>query len=183
MLAEMSNPAQTFAEKKMTRDATLEDTAAVAAIYNKCVLESTATFETEPLSAAQMRARMEGIMERFPYIVGEIGGEVAGFACAHIWRERPAYGRTLETTVYVAEKFRGRGMGEELLGEIVGRCERLPGAHALIACITSENAPSVRLHEKLGFRRVSDFREVGFKFGRYLGVSDFELLLPRGPAG
>ncbi len=167
----------------MTRNASLEDAAAVAAIYNKCVLESTATFETEPLSDEQMRARMAEIIGRgFPYIAGEIGGEFAGFACAHLWRERPAYGRTLETTVYVAEKFRGQGVGAELLGELIERCEKLPDAHALVACITSENLPSARLHEKFGFRQVSDFREVGFKFGRYLGVSDFELLIPRGYA-
>ena len=82
----------------MTRNASLEDAAAVAAIYNKCVLESTATFETEPLSDEQMRARMAEIIGRgFPYIAGEIGGEFAGFACAHLWRECPTYGRTLET--------------------------------------------------------------------------------------
>lgn len=69
--------------EKMTRNASLEDAAAVAAIYNKCVLESTATFETEPLSDEQMRARMAEIIGRgFPYIAGEIGGEFAGFA----WR-------------------------------------------------------------------------------------------------
>lgn len=169
--------------EKMTRDASLGDAAAAAAIYNKCVLESTATFETDPLSDAQMRARMAEIIGRgFPYIAGEIGGEFAGFACAHPWRERSAYERTLETSVYVAEKFRGQGLGSELLGGLLERCEKLPNAHALVACITSENLSSVRLHEKFGFRRVSDFREVGFKFGRYLGVSDFELLLPRGSA-
>ena len=125
----------------MTRNASLEDAAAVAAIYNKCVLESTATFETEPLSDEQMRARMAEIIGRgFPYIAGEIGGEFAGFACAHLWRERPAYGRTLETTVYVAEKFRGQGVGAELLGELIERCEKLPDAHALVACITSETS-------------------------------------------
>ena len=159
--------------------ATVEHAEAVAKIYNYYIENSTATFETSAISAEQMRGRIAEISAEFPYIVGVENGVVAGYAYAHRWKEREAYRRTLETAVYLDPQFCGRGMGGLLLGRLVEECAKIPDAHALIACITAENSASLRLHEKFGFERVSEFGEVGYKFGRFLGVIDLELILGR----
>lgn len=177
-----------------------EDAAAIAEIYNFYVLESTATFDLVPVTEDEMRSRIAEISSRFPYWVccrGDDSWEkrhlaacgndswekrrpaactVVGYCCAHPWRAQTAYAETLETTVYVAPDRRGQGVGRLLAERLIDDC-RARGFHALVACITADNAASIRLHEKLGFRQVSKFREVGMKFGRRLDVTDLELLL------
>ena len=135
-----------------------EDAAAVAALYNHYVLHSTASFETEPLGAEQMRSRLESATARLD------------------WKERAAYRHTQEVTVYVAPDSTGLGIGRRLVERLVAEC-RTTECHALVACITADNDPSRRLFESIGFRRVSHFEQVGRKFGRWLDVVDYELLL------
>ena len=139
-----------------------EDAAAVAALYNHYVLHSTASFETEPLDAEQMRSRLEGA--------------IVGFGYTHDWKDRAAYRHTQEVTVYVASDSTGLGIGRRLVERLVAEC-RTTECHALVACITADNEPSRRLFESIGFRRVSHFEQVGRKFGRWLDVVDYELLL------
>ena len=143
-----------------------EDAAAVAALYNHYVLHSTASFETEPLDAEQMRSRLESATAR---LVCEREGAIVGFGYTHDWKERAAYRHTQEVTVYVASDSTG-------LERLVAEC-RTTECHALVACITADNEPSRRLFESIGFRRVSHFEQVGRKFGRWLDVVDYELLL------
>ena len=113
---------------------------------------------------------------RWPYLVWEEQGRVKGYCYAHPWKERPAYRHTLETTVYLDPACTGRGIGTRLMHALIGEC-RGRGAHALVACITAGNEPSCRLHRRLGFRQVSEFHDVGFKHGQWLGVVDYELRL------
>lgn len=150
-----------------------EDAAAVAALYNHYVLHTAISFETEALDAGQMRRRLEAASVR---LVCERQGAVAGFAYAHGWKERAAYRHTQEVTVYVAPGSTGLGIGRQLVERLVAEC-RAAQCRALIACITADNGPSRRLFEALGFRRVSHFEQVGCKFGRWLDVVDYELLL------
>lgn len=163
-------------DDSMLRKVKPEDAKAIAEIYNGYVLGSTATFETSPVSENEMRKRIEDISSRFPYFVYEKDGKVAGYCYAHQWKEREAYRLTLETTVYLSDDCAGLGIGHRLMSGLISECRRM-GFHSLIACITAENLSSIAFHEKLGFTRVSSFREVGFKFGRYLDVVDMELLL------
>ncbi len=160
----------------MIRNVRPEDAAAIAAIYNEYITGSVISFETEPLTEAGMAARIGRLAAGFPYLVYETDGVVAGFCYAHPWKERAAYGHTLETTVYLAAGHTGRGVGTQLMLRLVDECRRR-GYHALVACVTAENAPSIALHEKLGFRRVAEHHEVGHQFGRWLGVVDNELLI------
>lgn len=161
----------------MIREVLTSDTEAICEIYNEYILHSTATFEVEPVTVEEVERRMVEIPLRCPYLVwtGE-GGRVDGYAYAHLWQERAAYGRTWETTVYVRRGCGGQGIGTALMGRLIEDCRRAK-CHTLIACITAENAESRRLHERLGFRQVSQFREVGRKFGRWLDVTDYELIL------
>ena len=160
----------------MIREVALRDAGAIADIYNQYIARSVATFETESVSQAEMGERIKRIAGSFPFLVYEADGIVAGFCYAHPWKERAAYRLTLETTVYVAPGYTGRGVGSKLMSELIGAC-RERGYHALVACITDGNESCGAMHEKLGFRQVSAFREVGCKFGRWLGVKDYELLL------
>lgn len=158
------------------RNVTVDDAAAIAAIYNEYVVSTAVSFEMTPLTVEAMRERIAQIAPRFPYFVGEEEGEVAAYCCAHLWRERAAYGHTWEVTLYVAPRYQRRGLGSIMLERLVAAC-RAAGCHALIACITGSNEASRRLHERHGFRQVSAFREVGHKLGQWHDVTDYELLL------
>lgn len=152
------------------------DAAAIAAIYNEYVLHTTISFETAPLSPETMQARIESYAAHCPYLVCEVDGNIAGYCYAHPWKERAAYARTWETTIYLAPGIQGKGIGRALMQELILRC-RAAGCRVLIACITQNNDRSCRFHESLGFRQASHFHAVGEKFGKVLDVVDYELRL------
>ena len=153
-----------------------DDAAALAAIYNYYVRETVISFETEPLSAEEMRERIVQTAAEFPYLVCELDGRVVGYACAHRWKELAAYSQTWESSIYLHHEWRARGLGRALMEALVPLC-RAAGCRALIACITAENQASVAFHESLGFRQVSLFPAGGCKFGRLLDVVDLYLPL------
>ena len=160
----------------MIRKVSMTDCKTIIDIYNGYVKNSTATFETEPVSEDEMRQRISVIVSSYPYLVYEIDGKIAGYCYAHAWKERAAYSKTWETTIYLSEKYKGKGIGRLLMAELIEEC-RTRGCHVLIACITSENEESRAFHLKFGFKQVSLFEKVGIKFGRRLDVVDYELLL------
>ena len=153
-----------------------DDAERVVSIYNRYVSKTTITFETEPVPVEVMRGRIDSISSAFPYFVYEYDGELIGYCYAHLWKEREAYSKTLETTVYLAPEACHKGIGNLLMCRLIDEC-RSRGYHALIACITADNYPSLRMHGSLGFRQVSRFHEVGRKFDRWLDVIDLELIL------
>ena len=154
----------------------LDDAERIASIYNKYVSATTITFETEPVTTEEMRGRVETISSAFPYFVYEYDGVVLGYCYAHLWKEREAYSKTLETTVYLAPEACHQGIGSQLMRHLIEDCRRR-GYHALIACDTADNLSSLQFHRRLGFRQVSIFTEVGRKFDRWLDVIDLELVL------
>ena len=159
------------------REARPDDAKAIAAIYNVYVCGTTISFETEPVSDEEMRRRITELTGQYPYFVAETAdGNIAGYCYAHEWKTRPAYRHTWETTVYVDERQKHGHIGKLLMEKLIETCKGRQ-CHALIACITSENEASRRFHERLGFTLVSEFKGVGFKFGRWLGVADYELIL------
>ena len=160
----------------MIREVTLHDAAAIAAIYNDYILHSTISFETEPLTVEAMRDRIAHIAADYPYFVAEEEGVVTGYCYAHPWKERAAYGHTLETTVYLSPQSQNRGLGKQLMQRLIDEC-RHRGYRALIACITGNNETSRAFHARLGFTKVSLLQELGYKLGQCLDVVDYELLL------
>jgi L-amino acid N-acyltransferase YncA len=148
----------------------------LAEIYNWYVVNTTATFDTEPISEAGMCDKIETVRQKFPCLVYEENGIVLGYAFAHLWKAKPAYSKTLETTIYIDHNHLRQGIGHKLMIELIDKC-RLCGYRVLIACITQGNEGSIRMHETLGFTKVSHFDKVGEKFGRELSVEDFELIL------
>lgn len=160
----------------MIRSVQAEDAPAIAAIYADYVLHTTISFELTPPTVQQMKERICTLSAAFPYLVWEENGSIYGYCYAHAWKERAAYAHTWETTVYLAPHAKRRGIGTALMQRLIAE-SRAAGAHALIACITDTNAPSRAFHEKLGFRKVSHFPQVGYKFGNWLDVTDYELCL------
>lgn len=160
----------------MIRKVTVEDAESIACIYNYYINETTISFETEPLTVHDMKQRIAEISATYPYLVYEKNGKVIGYCYAHAWKERAAYSHTLETTVYLAQESMRKGVGSELMKKLISEC-RTAGYKSLIACITAENTASCAFHEHLGFTQASRFKAVGQKFGRWLDVVDYELLL------
>ena len=152
------------------------DAAHITLIYNYYIENTAISFETCPLSTEGICDRITQISEKYPYFIYEIDGRVVGNCFASQWKKRDAYRNTVESTVYVDIAFQGRGIGRALMGRLIEEL-KIRSFHAIIACITIPNPASTTLHEKLGFRQVSVFREVGYKFDRWLDVGDWELLL------
>jgi phosphinothricin acetyltransferase len=161
------------------RPATPADMAAIQRIYAHHVLTSLATFEEVPPDEAEMNRRREEIVGRgLPYLVIEREAKVVGFAYAGPYRTRSAYRYTLEDSIYVAPEVVGQGYGRALLSELLLQCTKL-GFRQMIAIIgDSQNGASMRLHERLGFRRAGVLTGVGFKFGRW--VDGLVMQLPLG---
>lgn len=158
------------------RRVSLSDAEAINDIYNHYVLHTAVSFETEALSVGEMRQRIATLSAEFPYFVCEISGRVVGYCYVHLWKERAAYCHTYETTLYLHPDFVRHGLGSVLLNLLVSEC-RSRGYHALIACITANNAASIAFHAHHGFEQVSLFKQVGHKFGEWLDVVDMELVL------
>jgi L-amino acid N-acyltransferase len=158
------------------------DAEAIAAIYNEAVRSTTGTFDTEPRSTEDQISRLRHHDARHPVLVAENGGEVTGWASLSPWSERRAYEGTAEISVYVAERWRNRGVGRTLVAEIIA-IGRAVGLHTILAGIAEGNPASRRLHLSVGFETVGVTREVGFKFGRFLDVELLQLILSQAPTG
>ncbi len=161
----------------MFRTVAMRDTPQIAAIYNHYVLSSVANFEVDTLSNEEMAQRIRDILREGPYFVyTDNEDNVLGYCYAHLWKRRQAYFKTYETTIYLHPEHIHKGIGTMLLRNLIEACRQLD-IHVLIACITAENFESIHLHEKFGFEKVSFFTEVGYKFGRFLNVVDYELII------
>ncbi|ORC61265.1 GNAT family N-acetyltransferase [Pseudomonas floridensis] len=151
------------------RDARDDDMPAIHAIYAEHVLHGISSFELEPPSLEELLRRRALVLKNgLPYRVAERSGEVLGYGYVTPYRPRPGYRFTVEDSVYVRDGLGGMGIGRALLGDLVAHCEQ-GGWRQMIAVIgNSENAASLRLHERQGFHRVGVFESVGFKHGRWV---------------
>lgn len=159
------------------RVATPTDGATAAAIYAPIVRDTAISFEVDPPDAAEMARRIEATSRRYPWLVADRDGETLGYVYAGPHRERAAYGWSVETTVYVHEDARGRGVGSALYRSLLALL-KLQGAHSAYAGITLPNEASVGLHEALGFALVGIYREVGWKLGAWHDVGWWQRSFP-----
>lgn len=165
----------------LIRDAEPEDAGFIASHYNHYVLTTAVSMETEAVDSAEIARRMADVRDGgLPWIVLEEHGRLLGWAYATKWRARPGYRHAVETTVYLAPGQGARGHGTRLYGALL---ERLRGRfHCAIGGIALPNPASVALHERLGFRQVAYFAEVGHKFGAWIDVGYWQLMLGEGSA-
>jgi len=161
----------------LIRDAIAADLAGIFQIYDREVLDGTATFETQARSPEQQLEWFEAHDRgRYPVLVAELQGRIAGWGRLYPWSPRPAYARTAENAVYVADSCRGRGVGRAVLQELIDRARRV-GIKVIVARIVEGNPASRALHEAMGYSTIGVMRGVGEKFGRVLDVRLMDLQL------
>lgn len=152
------------------------DAHAIADIYNEAIRTTTATFDTEPKTPEDRLLWLSEHDDRHPVLVGEVNGQVVGWAALTEWSDRPAYSNTAETSFYVSEKYRGKGIGRQLKERLLNEARQL-GFYTLLARMAEESLASIHINESLGFRRIGTMKEVGSKFGRRLDVHMMQLML------
>ena len=158
------------------RLATAGDAEAVRRIYNHEVQHTTHTFDLVPRTLEDQQAWLQERAGALGVLVAEIDGAVAGFASLSEYRARAAYRTSVESSVYVDESVRGRGLGQRLMQELVVLAEAR-GFHTMIARIAGGHEASIRLHEAVGFVTVGVEREAGRKFGGWLDVVVMQRML------
>jgi phosphinothricin acetyltransferase len=161
-----------------TRLATGADAGVIAAIYNEGIADRVATFETEPRTEAEVARQLADKGDRFPTVVVERAGRVVAWAGASAYRSRPAYAGVAEHSVYVARAARGTGAGRVAL-EALCRAYAERGFWKIVSRIFPENAASLRLHERCGFRVVGVYQRHGKLDGQWRDCVIVERMLER----
>jgi L-amino acid N-acyltransferase len=159
------------------RDGCLQDLPDLLAIYNEVLLGSAAIWSDEPRTLEGHQAWFtERTGRGLPVLVLATPPRVVGYATFGPFRAWSGYDKTVESSIYLAPDSRGQGLGTTLLGALIERARTLD-YHVMIAGIDADNLASIRLHEKLGFKQAAHFHQVGRKFGRWLDLLCFELVL------
>ncbi len=160
------------------RHATQDDLPALLAIYNDIVLNTTAVYDYQP-HTIEMRQQwwVTKQQQGFPVFVAAENGEILGFSSIGPFRAWAAYKYSVENSVYVATAARGKGIGKLLIPPLITAATQLQ-MHTIIASIDATNEASLRLHTNMGFVEVAHFKQVGYKFGRWLDLKFLQLILP-----
>jgi L-amino acid N-acyltransferase YncA len=160
----------------MIRPVHPDDAPSVAGIYNHYILNSPATFEEDPLAPEEMRRRILDVTQTYPWFACEENGKLLGYAYGRKWRERAAYRHSVEVTVYLRASSVGKKRGTALFDALLAEL-RTRKFHSVIGGVALPNPASIALLEKFGLRHVAHFNEVGRKFGRWIDVGYWQLML------
>jgi len=160
-------------------DCDLSQAEAIRAILNDAIVTSTALYDYHPRTPEMMAGWFEAKRKGNYPVIGLLDqhGRLMGFGSYGPFRAWPAYKYTVEHSIYVAADCRGRGLGKLLLEQIIARA-RAQGYHVLVGGIDSQNEVSISLHLRYGFAPAGTIRQVGFKFGRWLDLDFYQLILP-----
>jgi phosphinothricin acetyltransferase len=159
------------------REAREDDLPGLLAIYNEVIATSTAIYRDEPATLADRRDWWKArVAANQPVLVAIDEQGVAGFSAFGDFRAWPGYRYTVEHSVHVRRDRRGQGLGRALMEPLIARGQAL-GKHVMIAGVDADNHGSIRFHERLGFEQVAHFRQVGFKFGRWLDLVFLQRIL------
>ncbi len=167
-------------EKFTLRLATPEDAEQIIGIYSRYVTETAVTFEYDVPTVCEFENRIRKVNSRFPWIVCELDSRIVGYAYASYFRERAAFRWSCELSVYVADEFQGHGIGKVLYRALLDVL-RIQGYRTAVACVTYPNVVSDAFHRGLGFEHTGIFPNVGYKLGRWWGVSWYQLPLTEYP--
>ena len=159
------------------REAIEDDLPQVLSIYNDIILHTTAVYDYEPHTLEMRKHWFETKKEQgFPVFVAEENKNIRGFSSIGPFRAWAAYKYSVENSIYVAASERGKGIGKLLIPPLIGATRKL-GLHTIIASIDANNEPSLRLHKSFGFEEVAHFKEVGWKFDRWLDLKFLQLMV------
>lgn len=157
----------------LIRPALLSDAREISEIYRYYVENTAITFDTVAPSENDIREKIADIQKGYPYLVIEEEGRVTSFAYAHAYKQKAAYDPTVELTVYTDHALLGKGRGRAIILSLLDELKKDPRRHTAIADITSPNERSERMFLSLGFKKVSEFPNVGYKFGAWQTVCDY----------
>ena len=160
----------------MIRNATIDDAKEICDIYNYYVENTTITFEEEAVSKIEMRERISAALPDLPWIVFIENDNISGYAYGNTWKSRCVYKYSVETTVYLDKNAVGKGIGHQLYKELLSRIKK-QGYHAVIGAIALPNDASIALHERFGFEKTAHFKEVGYKFRKWIDVGYWQLII------
>jgi L-amino acid N-acyltransferase YncA len=160
----------------LIRRAIPQDATAIAEIYNFYVTNSVITFDEVPISPSDILTQIEKYDDSLPWLVYEENNEICGYAYASNWKSRCAYKQSIESTIYLSNHFFGKGIGTKLYEALINELKK-QDYHAIIGGISLPNEGSIALHEKLGFEKVAQFKEVGYKFDQWIDVGYWELII------
>ncbi|ADZ90538.1 arsinothricin resistance N-acetyltransferase ArsN1 family B [Marinomonas mediterranea] len=161
----------------MIRNATPQDAAKIAAIYNHYIVKTSITFEEEPVSIIDIVERVQKVQGKdLPWLVAEVDGEIAGYAYAAHWHNRSAYRFSVEASVYLSPCYSGKGLGTALYQALFDALKKTD-VHTVIGCLALPNEASVALHNKFDMKKIGHFEQVGFKFGQWWDVGYWQLTL------
>lgn len=160
------------------RQATEEDLPQILGIYNEVIANTTAVYYYEPHTLDMRRQWFSERKEQgFPVFVADEDGVILGMSTIGPFRPHTAYQYTVENTIHVAAHARGKGVGKLLMPPLIEAAKAM-GLHTIVAGIDADNAISIALHKKFGFEEVARFKQVGYKFNRWLDLSFMQLILP-----
>lgn len=161
----------------MIRKAKASDINALKEIYNDAICNTVATFDTEVKDDAD-RMQWFNEHEQSPYVifVEEKDGEILGYASLSRYRDRKAFDKTVEISVYIEKEHRGKGIGKALMIHTLDYARHHKDIKTVISLITGENEASNRLHESLGFVYCGQLKDVGYKLGRSLDLSIYQII-------
>lgn len=161
------------------RHAVESDLPALLSIYNEIILHTTAVYDYEPHTLDMRKQWFETKRQQgMPVFIAEENGEILGFSSIGPFRAWAAYKYSVENSVYVAAGARGKGVGKLLLPPLIDAAKEM-GLHTIIAGIDATNEASLRLHKSFGFEEVAHFKQVGWKFGRWLDLKFLQLIIDR----
>jgi len=158
------------------RLATEADCIAINDIYNYYVIHSTCTYQTEPEPIESRRNWLANHGPKHPVTVAEVEGAIVGWGSLSRFHPRQAYALTVENAVYVHHLWQGRGVGKSIVTDLIYRATQL-GHHTIVALVSGEQSASLGLHQKLGFVRVGQLKEAGFKMQHWLDVVYMQKML------
>ncbi|MFD1259423.1 GNAT family N-acetyltransferase [Entomomonas asaccharolytica] len=151
------------------RSCEFNDIPMITAIYAEAVINGTATFELEPPSELEMTKRREALLaNNYPYLVADKDGIVVGYAYAGEYHKRPAFHGTVEDSIYIHQNFQGKGMGTELLKQLIVEATQRDFRQMIAVVGDSANHGSIALHKRQGFELIGTLHSVGWKHGRWL---------------
>lgn len=156
----------------MIKKATIKDAKAITNIYNYYVLNDIATFAEEPILIKETE---KNIKKAIIWLVYFEDNHIVGYAYASKWKERSAYRFSAETSVYLAPNYLGKSIGTKLYEHLLKEIKKL-NIHSVIGGISLPNIASQKLHEKFGYQKVAHFKEVGFKFNKWIDVGYWQLV-------
>ncbi len=165
----------------IVRESADTDIPRITEIYARSVIEDVASFELTPPDEVEMtRRRQEALDKGMPYLVAVLDGRILGYAYAGLFRTRPAYGGTVENTVYVDPVAHRRGVGSLLTKKIIEICTAR-GYRQMVAIISGpEDSASIKMHRALGFKDTGRNISVGYKHGRWIDTYSLQLALGEG---